>query len=377
MIKNFTLWLLRMSPMLKSRKMTDTPLRDAKSCLFICFSPHLGSIMCATPILGVIKKSKPNIKIGIVCDEFNSSIYRHSPYVDELFTVPNPQQYFVRSCLALYMLRPGIKDYERVVADSANGRNINLIPVLLSGIGNIAGFGSPNALMNYRLPYPAQGTSEIDGNMSLLKAFDIQYIPGTSEPELFLSDDDEDFVNRFLAESGIGPEQMIVAIQTQSKDNKPNRWRENRFAELTDKIVSELGVTVIFTGSKSETESIERIRSMMKQPSTLSAGKTTILQLAALLRRCRLFVTLDTGSMHVGRAVGVPMVIIASAYQTPEIWLPINNPNCLILRKGDIPCALCYNDFCTTMECMDAISVVDVFKATYQWIKKHDFVRAC
>lgn len=351
--------------------MADTPLKDARSILFVCFSPHLGSIMCTTPILGAIKKSKPNIKIGVVCDNFNSSIYRCSPYVDELLIVPNPQQYFVRSCIALFEQRTNIKCYEWIVVDSANGRNINLAPVLLTGIGNIVGFGGPNALMNYRLSYPPQGTREIDGNMSLLKAFDIQHIPETAEPELFFSADDEEFVNRFLEESGISSEQVIVAIQTQSKDNKPNRWRENRFAELADMMVSELGVAVVFTGAQRETESVERIRRMMNQPSALSAGKTTILQLAALLRRCRLFVTLDTGSMHVGRAIGVPMVILASAYQAPEIWLPINNPNCLILRKGDIPCALCYNDSCTTMECMDAISITEAFDAVRKQLLRY------
>jgi ADP-heptose:LPS heptosyltransferase len=209
--------------------------------------------------------------------------------------------------------------------------------------------------------------------MSLLNAFGIQHVPETVEPELFFSTDDEEFVNRFLAESGIGQEQAIVAMQTQSKDNKPNRWREDRFAELADKMVRELGVAVVFTGAQSEVENVERIRRKMSQPSVMSAGRTTILQLAALLRRCRLFVTLDTGSMHVGRAVGVPMIILASAYQAPEIWLPVNNPNCLILRKGDIPCALCYNDFCSTMECMDAISAAEVFDAVHRRLKKHVF----
>ncbi len=343
--------------------MTDMPLRDVKSALFISFSPHLGSIMCATPLLSAVKNSKPNIKIGVVCDEFNWSIYRHSPYVDEILIVPNPHQYFFRSCIALYKLRPDIKDYEWIVADSANGRNIYLIPMLLTGIGKIAGFGDSNSILSYRYPYPPQGTSEIYGNMSLLKVFGIQHIPETIEPELFFSTDDEKFVDRFLEENEIGPEQIIVAMQTQSKDNKPNRWRGERFAELADKIVRELGVTVVFTGAKSEAGNIELIREKMSQPSVLSAGKTTVPQLAALLRRCWLFVTLDTGSMHVGRAVGVPMVILASAYQAPEIWLPVNNPNCLILRKGDIPCALCHNDLCSTMECMDAITTTEVFDA--------------
>lgn len=376
MSKRFILWLLKTFSLQKSRQNTNAPLKNAKSALFICFSPHLGSIMCSTPILGAIKKSMPHITIGVVCDSFNSAVFRYSPYVDELLIAPNPQQYFIRSCIAFFRLRTTIKRYEWLVVDSANGRNINLIPVLLTGRGKIAGFGDASALLSYRIPYPPQGTSEIEGNMALLKTFGSQAIQEIAEPELFYSADDEESMNRFLVDNGLGSEQVIIAIQTQSKDNKPNRWRENRFAELADRIVGELGAAVVFTGSQRETENIERIRRMMKQASVSSAGKTTVLQLAALLKHCRLFITLDTGSMHVGRAVKVPMVILASAYQAPEIWLPVNNPNCLILRKGDIPCALCYNDFCTTLECMDAISVAEVFEVVHQWIKKHDFVRA-
>lgn len=370
MIKRLILRLLALSPLLKSRPISNTPLENANSVLFICFSPHLGSVMCTTPILGCIKLAKPNIKIGVVCDEFNSMIYEHSPYIDELLAVPNPQRSFFHACFSLCKLRSQLKNYEWIVADSANSRNINLIPMLLAGIGNIAGFGDSNSLMNHKLPFPAQGTSAIGGNLALLKAFAIEHNRSGIEPELFWSIDDEAGAERFFARNGIETGQTIVAMQTQSKDNKPNRWRESRFAELADRMVSELGITVVFTGSSREIESIERIRGLMAQPSYTSAGQTTIRQLAALLQRCRLFVTLDTGPMHVGRAVGVPMVILASAYQSPAIWLPIDKPNCTILRKGDIACALCYNDFCTTMECMDAISVDEAFETIRRQLAK-------
>ena len=63
-------------------------------------------------------------------------------------------------------------------------------------------------------------------------------------------------------------------------------------------------------------------------------------ELAALLAMSDVVVSLDTGTMHVGRAVGVPMVVIGPSWQRPTEWLPLGVPQVKILRgedRDDIP----------------------------------------
>ena len=66
------------------------------------------------------------------------------------------------------------------------------------------------------------------------------------------------------------------------------------------------------------------------------AGKTTIAELAALLAQCDLIVSLDTGTFHVARAVGLPGVVIAPAWQSPLEWLPVQSERYRVLRGPSI-----------------------------------------
>ena len=59
-------------------------------------------------------------------------------------------------------------------------------------------------------------------------------------------------------------------------------------------------------------------------------------QLAAMLALSDLVVSLDTGTMHVGRAVDVPMVVLGPSWQKPLEWLPLDKPNVCILRGEDL-----------------------------------------
>jgi ADP-heptose:LPS heptosyltransferase len=101
----------------------------------------------------------------------------------------------------------------------------------------------------------------------------------------------------------------------------------------------------------------------MRAPSINLAGKTTIPELAGVACQADLMISVDTGTLHIGRALGVPMVILASAYQTPTEWLPLGHEKFLILRRDYVPCALCWKSSCATMECMQEISVDDVVEA--------------
>ncbi|MHB1960032.1 MAG: glycosyltransferase family 9 protein [Acidobacteriaceae bacterium] len=67
------------------------------------------------------------------------------------------------------------------------------------------------------------------------------------------------------------------------------------------------------------------------------ARKTAVATLAALLAQCDLIVSLDTGTFHVARAVGLPSVVIAPAWQSPLEWLPVASERYRVLRRPASP----------------------------------------
>lgn len=341
----------------------EVPLEQIRKFLFIRFELHLGSVVCTSSIFEGIRKVLPEIHLGVVCDEMNYELLKYNPNINDFYITPNPDKKFIGAILAFLKLRTEMREYDCIIADLGNSHFRYLVPTLLTGLKYRIGFGGGHDfLFNLTVSYSPH-ESVIERNLNLLDAFAEFPIVFNGEPKLYFSKNESEFVDNFFIKNKINRKNLIITIQTQSKDEKPNRWFVDRFGELADKLVEKYDANIIFSGSRDEVEKIEQIRSKMVYTSVSAAGKTTVPQLAALLNMCDLFITLDTGSMHVGRAVGVPMVIIGCAYQSSHLWLPVNNDKHIIIKKENIQCVLCYKDYCPSRECMKRIAVADVFEA--------------
>jgi ADP-heptose:LPS heptosyltransferase len=96
---------------------------------------------------------------------------------------------------------------------------------------------------------------------------------------------------------------------------------------------------IIFAGAASEAPAIEALRAGLTFPTGSVAGQTRLLELAAIMGLADIALTLDTGPMHLARAMRLPMVIIAPAWSPAVEWLPLNNPRARILKNADLPTA--------------------------------------
>ena len=96
---------------------------------------------------------------------------------------------------------------------------------------------------------------------------------------------------------------------------------------------------IVFAGTSAESPAIEALRSGLTFPTATVAGQTSLLELSAILGLADIALTLDTGPMHLARAMRLPMVIIAPAWSPAVEWLPLNNPRARILKNLDLPAA--------------------------------------
>jgi heptosyltransferase-2 len=137
-----------------------------------------------------------------------------------------------------------------------------------------------------------------------------------------------------------------------------------KFASIADSLARRFNAKLIFTGSPSEKNLTEEIRSLTKSPSITMAGRTSIKQMAALAKRCNLFVCPDSGPMHIAAATGTPVVGIYGLKEDfPKRWAPYNCPN-RIIRLENIPCDLkCIKADCPRFLCYEAIPDEMIVKA--------------
>lgn len=149
----------------------------------------------------------------------------------------------------------------------------------------------------------------------------------------------------------IGPRFVVLhAARGMSLQNR--RLPRASFAAIADFLGEALGATVVLTGSAGEAEHVGGIGALMRRPSAVIAGATSIRGLAALLAKAAVVVALDSGPMHVAAAVGTPTVgIFALRSDLPDRWRPLGPRVALVLpsypcpaghRKENCPDFACY-----------------------------------
>lgn len=139
---------------------------------------------------------------------------------------------------------------------------------------------------------------------------------------------------------------------------KTKLWRESNFAELADRLVLEKKAAVIFTGSAADRDVNQRIIARMKQAAKNWAGQTSLKELAALAALSDLFITTDTGPMHLAAAAGAKVLALFGP-TAPWRTGPYGT-SAVIVRTG-IECSPCFKRKCEdNVRCMEGISVEDV-----------------
>jgi ADP-heptose:LPS heptosyltransferase len=160
------------------------------------------------------------------------------------------------------------------------------------------------------------------------------------------------------------------------------RWPAERFADLATTFARyQRDITIVLTGAKSEQSLIVDFK---KQFAPKSVDATDIGELehtAALLRRCDLLVSADTGIMHLAAAMGTPTIGLFGP-NTPVCWAPVGERATYVYPRRQ-SCSPCINSYrrhipekCTALKesaCMWDISVDDVLNAARSVVRESWF----
>lgn len=139
------------------------------------------------------------------------------------------------------------------------------------------------------------------------------------------------------------------------------RWPVQRFAQLADALSAQERMRIVIVGSGAEASRVEEMSRQMNGAAINLVGQTDLLQLAALLRRCALLITNDSGPMHLAAAVGTPVVAVFGPSDPARVG-PYGAGHAA-LRK-EIDCSHCTRRACVRDAlCMKAVGVDEVYEA--------------
>ena len=156
-----------------------------------------------------------------------------------------------------------------------------------------------------------------------------------------------------LRQNNIEEGDFLIGIQAGSS-LEGRRWPPRSFAELANGLVEYFGAKIILFGVKSEKQLANEIKlyTRYKEKVIDLTGKTNIDQLSSLIRRCAYLVTNDTGTMHIGAAVGTPIIGLFFAHAHPFETGPYSPGN--LIFQARIPCAPCsYGVECNNVICIN------------------------
>jgi heptosyltransferase-2 len=155
-----------------------------------------------------------------------------------------------------------------------------------------------------------------------------------------------------------------LAVNPGASYGSAKRWFPERFAVVADELAAEYGVKVVLTGGPGEREIGADIERSMRRPPLNLIGRTSVRELMAVLARCRLMVTNDSGPMHIAAAFGVPTVAIFGP--TDHTTTSPLGDRCRIVRNA-VDCAPCLLRECPVdHRCMELVTTDAVLNAAYE-----------
>jgi heptosyltransferase II len=158
-------------------------------------------------------------------------------------------------------------------------------------------------------------------------------------------------VARFRA---LGMGDTVIGMSPGAAYGNAKRWLPERFAEAANRVARELGASVAIFGSKDERELCGKIAAAISPPVKNLAGETSLSEFIDLAAACRVYLSNDSGGMHIASALGVPTVAIFGA--TDDTTTGPTGPLARVVREP-VECSPCLKRECPIdHRCMTRVS---------------------
>ena len=316
----------------------------------------LGDVILVTASLKAIREKFPHAKIFCLVGRESREILQRCPYVDELIVYDGKD----KGWRGILKIAGKLRRYKiDKIIDFQNSRKSHLLSLLSFPLES---YGYDNGKWSFLLTHRRKDIGSImppvEHQFHLLQMLGIEF-NNQRRLELWPSKEDESYIKGLLDAEWLGNNENIVGINVAASERwRSKNWPVEHVARLCD-ILSGKNVRVIITGTEKDKGFIARLLNLTKSKPAIFVGKTGILQLASLIKRCAVYVTPDSAPLHIASAVGTPFVALFGPTDYHRHLPPSDRFNVL---KKSLPCAPCYSPQCKikTHDCMKLITPEEV-----------------
>lgn len=318
----------------------------------------IGDVVMTLPAVAAIRARWPHARISVLAKPWVAEVYRLSNLTDEIIIFEEPG----RHAGALGKLRLA-RELREKGFDCAillqNAIEAALI-AKLAGIPLRAGYNSDGRGLllthSVRRTTAIRRTPQSDYYLAMVEALGCP--PVARKPQLPAGKDYAALAESLLARFGIAGKGLLIGISPGAAYGPAKRWLPDRFAAVADCLIEEYSGQVIVFGSEADRPSVADVQKNASHRLNDVAGKTNLKEAIALISRCDIFISNDSGLMHVSGALGIPTIALFGS-TNPATTSPAGDKSVVI--HHDVPCSPCLKPVCPTdFACMKLITVEEV-----------------
>lgn len=344
---------------------------------------HVGDLLLVTPVLRTLRTNYPEAQLALLADAKLKDLVRLNQNIDELIAIDKKGYHNKLGNYLRFLADLRKRQFDLVINLHANERASFL--AAFSGAKKIIGYSSwgLGLFFDFCIKNRKVVKHQVHSHFDVLQeGIGITRIDDRGI-EMWLDEAAEKSAaeiwshafKKFPLERGGASATGCVPVSVIGFNIGASwptkRWPKEYFAELADRLL-EQGFAIAFLGGPMDEGIVRDAIQLMKHKDhphiAVLTGKMTLMELAAVLKKCTALVTNDSGPMHVATAMRVPLVSMFGASPVTGFY-PYNDVSVVI--KTPVPCHPCGKHHCDTLECMYAITVDEVLDKTLEIVKKH------
>ncbi len=342
-----------------AKKLTQIQIKGIQKIL-IRSTNWIGDAIMTTPAVRTVRKNFPHAQISLLAKPWVIPIFEHSSGIDQIIEYDINGRH--KGLKGIFRLARDIRKYS---FDAVILFQNAIEAAIISQLANIPiRIGYNTDARGLLLTHSVKRVDEIKTCHQTLYYLDILkkvgLCPDGDHLELSVDPLIKEAVQNIIQQYNIASNELIVGINPSATYGTAKQWFPERFAELADKICQAYSARIIIFGGPGDIDLGHRIESMIHYPVINLSAKTSLGEAIGLIQACQLFITNDSGLMHIAAALNTPLIALFGS-TNPITTGPLGKQSVVV--REPVSCSPCLKVTCPLDKhiCMERISVDHVF----------------
>lgn len=329
----------------------------------------LGDVVLTTPAIRALRNTFPDSYIAMLVGDRYADIVSADPRLDDVIPFCREK----KSPGEMQRVLSLLKEKEFNISIDLQRKFRSSLMAYLSGAMVRIGYHQPKGLL-CSVKMPDKGNKHaVDRNLELLKPLGIT--EADRHLKMILSDEDRKYADDYFEANGLSGKTMVIGLFPGAAW-RPRCWPAERFAAIGDLASENYNAGIIIFGGPGEEDIVDNVAQKMRNLAILMKDGVRIRQLGAMIQKCHLFISNDTGPMHISVAVDTPTIGLFGPGNYIK-FQPIGQKHTIV--RHDLPCNPCkqFTNKCKDNICMKMITVDEVWEKArnilnggFKWEKK-------